>query len=60
MPEYIVSLSISTNDECPSPEEAARYFSDAVRVGAAGTVTVENQATGESVEVLLRASEDHS
>lgn len=52
MPEYNVSLSITTNGDCGSPEDAARYFMEAVRASAAGTVTVENCATGECVEVL--------
>ncbi|WP_255786109.1 hypothetical protein [Mycobacteroides abscessus] len=53
MSTYVVTLSLATNDDCESPEAAAHYFADAVRMHAAGTVTVQSETTSETVEVEL-------
>jgi hypothetical protein len=49
---FNVTLSIGTNNDCPSPQDAVRYFIEAVRAGGI-RYTVENAQTGETVEVDL-------
>lgn len=52
MASFNVTLSIGTNDDCPTPQDAVQYFIDAVRAGGI-RYTVENARTGETIEVDL-------
>lgn len=52
MTAYTVSLSLTTNDDCESPDEAVQYFVGQIQEGV--QLTVVNDDTGESTEEFSR------